>query len=39
MPFLSDSTGITLNGMSENLGSTISFDEDMTTVINDMMNY
>jgi hypothetical protein len=28
-----------MNGMSENLGSTISFDEDMTTVINDIMNY
>ena len=28
-----------MNGMSENLGSTISFDEDMTTVINDIRNY
>jgi NAD-dependent SIR2 family protein deacetylase len=28
-----------LDGMSENLGSTISFNEDMTTVINDIRNY
>jgi NAD-dependent SIR2 family protein deacetylase len=28
-----------MNGMSENLGSTISFNEDMTTVINDIRNY
>ena len=28
-----------LNGMPENLGSTISFNEDMTTVINDIRNY
>jgi NAD-dependent SIR2 family protein deacetylase len=27
-----------MNGMSENLGSTISFDEDMTTIINDISN-
>jgi len=27
-----------MDGMSENLGSTISFDEDMTTVINDIRN-
>ena len=26
-------------GMSENLGSTISFDEDMTTIINEIRNY
>jgi NAD-dependent SIR2 family protein deacetylase len=28
-----------MKGMSENLGSTISFNEDMTTVINDIKNY
>lgn len=28
-----------LDGMAENLGSTISFDEDMTEIINDIMNY
>jgi NAD-dependent SIR2 family protein deacetylase len=28
-----------INGMSENLGSTISFDEDMTTIINDIRYY
>ena len=28
-----------LNGMPENLGSTITFREDMTTVINDITNY
>jgi NAD-dependent SIR2 family protein deacetylase len=27
------------NGLSENLGSTISFNEDMTTIINDIRNY
>jgi NAD-dependent SIR2 family protein deacetylase len=27
------------NGMSENLESTISFDEDMTTIINEIRNY
>jgi hypothetical protein len=28
-----------MDGMSENLRSTISFDEDMTTVINNIRNY
>jgi NAD-dependent SIR2 family protein deacetylase len=28
-----------MDGMSENLGSTISFNEDMTTIINDIKNY
>jgi hypothetical protein len=28
-----------LGGMPENQGSTISFNEDMTTVINDIKNY
>lgn len=28
-----------MNVISETLGSTISFDEDMTTVINDIRNY
>ena len=28
-----------LNGMPENLGSTISFNEDMTTIINDIRNF
>jgi hypothetical protein len=28
-----------MDGMAENLGSTVSFDEDMTTVINNIRNY